>query len=220
MKKSQSPSKAGLLSVQAADAGTEIFVMNARFERVASGVNRLEVSLDPGIYKVRFRVGTEMRDLLTEVNQGPTPTIVTTPPLQFAAAAPIAQTTTARAVQRDSAQLLSRTRPGMGLRSELMLFVRDPKDALDEVELPSVQVRMADGAEIVGDNLIQTGDASKGYIGWNRRVAPGVYRVRVETGAKGSYEMFVHACSGWQTLVFLVTEDFPHRDRTHPAAGS
>jgi hypothetical protein len=214
VKKSQSVSKTGILSVQAADAGTEIFVMNARFERVASGVNRLEAAVAPGIYKVRFRVGTEMRDVLTEVSQGPTPTVVTTTPLQFAAAAPIAQTTTAPDFQRDSAQLLSRPKPGTNLRSKLMLFVRDPQDAVDDVELRSVQVRMADGAEIVGDGLIQTDDASKRYTGWNRPVAPGVYRVRVETGAKGSYEMFVHASQGWQTLVFLVAEDFPYRGRT------
>ena len=214
MKKSQSPSKSGKLSAISADVGTEIFVMNSRFERVARGVNKLETTLDPGIYKVRFRSGVEMRDVLTEVMAGPTPTVVRMEPLEFASAAPIAQTSTTHEFQRDPAQVLSRASARPTNRSDLMLFVRDPKQDAGEVDLSAVEVRKADGSEIGAGVVISDRDRDKRYAGWNRPVEPGTYSVRVHTGAKGSYEMFVVACRGWQTLVFLVAEDFPHQRTT------
>ncbi|PIE28302.1 hypothetical protein CSA57_14580 [candidate division KSB3 bacterium] len=44
--------------------------------------------------------------------------------------------------------------------------------------------------------------------GINIGLAPGVYRLRVETGSLGLYEIFLSTAKGWQTRAFLTCDDF------------
>ncbi|PIE28264.1 hypothetical protein CSA57_14770 [candidate division KSB3 bacterium] len=44
--------------------------------------------------------------------------------------------------------------------------------------------------------------------GINIGLVPGVYRLRVETGPLGLYEIFLSTAKGWQTRVFLTCDDF------------
>ena len=51
MKPSEHPVKVDIR----AEPGTEIFLINSHFERVAEGVGRLTASVEPGLYKVKYR---------------------------------------------------------------------------------------------------------------------------------------------------------------------
>lgn len=209
MAKSPSRSSA-VLRVVAADPGTEIFVMNDRFERVAQGAHELDVPLEPGLYKVRFRAGTSMRDVLTELTPGTTPTLVTMGPLEFANAAPILATTATHEYQRTPAEELSRSlQTDIRTSSRLMLFVRDPQEGDTPGDLSAVEMRSIAGDPLTRHGLVERSNADQRFAGWNADVRPGTYRLRVQTGASGLFEMFVRAQSGWQTAVFLMTEDFP-----------
>src|ERR671932_900011 len=50
------------LVVRTDDPESEIFVVDGQFRLAARGLGRLAASLDPGIYKVKVRTGTETRE--------------------------------------------------------------------------------------------------------------------------------------------------------------
>lgn len=197
------------LTVHAADDSTEVFVADGKFRRIADGVGRIEVSVAPGLYAVRFRAGAEQVDRLIEVaGDDPRPQVYGEP-VRFEAAAPIEHTATTREFHAGPAQDLSMATPlrrGDG-GSGLFIFSRD----LD----PKSRTRPWTGVEVLdldGERVAQLKDgetsSDDAFGALHLSVVPGDYRIRVETGDVGTYEMFVHTAEGWQTQIFLLAENF------------
>lgn len=206
---SRSPSEPGVrLSVQAPDETTEVFVVDSRFRRIASGVGTLEADVSPGLYKVRFRSGATQQDRLVEVPPDRESVHVRGEHVRFRASAPIPATATTRAAHQKAARRESRrvhARDGAG--SQVFVFARDLADEPAGDPFEGVSLHTIDGGLVT-----ELGAAGRGLAdrcaALNVEVDPGTYRLRVETEPLGTYEMFVVSVEGWQTQVFMVVEDF------------
>ncbi len=196
------------LIVQASDPGTEIFVVDGRLQRIASGAGRIVVEVEPGLYKVRLRSGATQRDELLSVEPGAGEVTFQAEPVEFRSAAPLEGTRTTHEYHRAPASHISRSATrAAGSGSELFLFLREEERGGPTLQVDSVTLRNLAGEEIA-DLAEGEADERAGFAGLNLEVDPGTYRVRVETGPLGSYDLFATATLGWQTQVFLVTEDF------------
>ena len=198
------------LTVQAADRGTEIFVVDSGLRRIASDVGALKQAVSPGIYKIRFRSGQSQIDKLIEVKPDVDSMKVEGPSVQFSSAAPIEQTSTNREYHKNAACELSlspaRERPGRG--SGLFVFVRDLLPNAVSEPWEGLSIHQIDGKFVakLSDGVC---NAKKQYGGLNLEVDPGIYRIRVDTGQIGTFEMFAVTAVGWQTQYFAMTDDFP-----------
>ncbi|MCI5145854.1 MAG: hypothetical protein D3923_10070 [Candidatus Electrothrix sp. AR3] len=205
MSRSQSEERVSL-TVKAADRITEIFLIDSEFQRVDSGIGKLETELIPGIYKARFRAGQTQMDQFIEVEAGSGSKTFTGPPVEFATSAPLPQTSSNRQVHQDAAQERSQTVNLIkGIGSELYLFI---SSLSDEPSQPWLGVSLHD----TKGNLIARAeegecDTNKGFCALNIEVDPGTYRLRVEEEPGEIYEMFVVTVAGWQTQVFALEED-------------
>ncbi|MDJ0731094.1 MAG: hypothetical protein QNJ33_13980 [Crocosphaera sp.] len=206
MNKSQSKDRVKL-SVRAADRSTEIFLVNNKFERIASDVGQLESDVVPGIYKVRFRAGQSQIDKLIEVEAGANFKPYNGPAVEFTTAAPIKQTITNREHHQNAAYELSRSvKLELGRDSRIFLFVRDL------MVHPPVEPWLGVSIHSIDGNLLATlsegeCDAQNGFCGLNLEVDPGTYRLRVTVNELEVYEMFVVTIAGWETQVFALIED-------------
>lgn len=210
----KSPSKNTIeLIVRAADRATEIFLVDARLNRIASDVGILKQVVSPGIYKIRFRSGQSQMDKLIEVKPDIDPLEIDGPPVQFSSAAPIEQTLTSREFHDKAARDLSLSssmeRTGRG--SGLFIFVRDLLPNATSEPWEGLSIHQIDGKLLakLSDGVCNTKER---YGGLNIEVDPGKYRIRVETGHLGTYEMFAVTAAGWQTQYFAMTEDFSVAD--------
>lgn len=206
---SNSPSRTKVsLHVRAPEQSTEIFVMDGRFRRVASGLGHLETSVFPGVYKVRFRSGTKQRDKLVEIRPDQTIVNVTTEPLGFSSAAPISNTFTSREYhQATAAEQSSQVHMSAGAGSQLYLYVRDLLDEQDDFPWIGVSLHDLEGNPIA-DLTNGVCDEEHRFGALNLELDPGTYRLRVESGPMGVFEMFLITSEGWQTQVFLLAADF------------
>jgi len=196
------------LDIRAPEQTTEIFLIDGRFRRLASGLGELRLEVPPGLYKVRFRSGTEQRDELIEAVAGSSPVYVTTAPLGFASAAPIVETSTTREYHRAAAATEStRVHLSVGQGSQLFLFARDVLDQPGEPPWTGISLRDIEGTAIA--ELEQGAcDPGQAYGALNVALDPGTYRLRVDTEPLGRYEIFLVTCPGWQTQAFLSAADF------------
>jgi hypothetical protein len=202
------------LSAIAPEPTTEIFVVDSSFRRVASGLGRLETDVEPGIYKVRFRSGPKQRDELVEVVSGQPSVHVTTGPLGFSSAAPINDTRTSREYHQYSASVESlNVHQHLGKGSQLFVYTRDLLKESTDVPWTGVSIHDVAGNLIaeMKDGIV---DTQYKFAALNIELDPGTYRLRVESGALGTFEMFLITSADWQTQVFLMAADFQAGDRT------
>ena len=215
MKMSTSRSKPTVsLNVQAPELTTEIFVIDSLFRRVASGLGHLETAVSPGLYKIRFRSGNSQRDELVEATTEKSPLYITTKPLGFASAAPMVNTRTTREHHSDAAEQYSyNTQLSRGAGSHLYIFLRDLQGDSSEPPWAGVSLHDLHGNQIA-DLSEGVCDANNAFAALNLELIPGTYRLRVDSGPLGIFEMFLITCRGWQTQVFLLATDLQAGETT------
>lgn len=197
------------LQVRAADASTEVFIADGRLRRIAKGVGEASVDVPPGIYKVRFRSGDEQRDELVEVSREDSEKVVSGALVRFRSAAPIADTATSREYHSEPAERMSRSEPmRIGQGSRLFLFARELHDGSEVDPWVGMSLHDLDGGRVAGFEDGGEMQSEPRYGALHLELDPGTYRLRVDTGPVGTYEMFVVTSAGWQTQVFMVCEDF------------
>lgn len=202
------------LVVQASDPGTEIFVVDGRLNRIASGSGYLDVEVEPGLYKVRLRSGSTQRDELVSVEPNAGQVVLRPEAVEFRSAAPLMLTQTTHEYHGYPAEGLSRgTGQRLGRGSGLFLFLRE-----EDPDAPKLRPDTVSVLDLAENELSQLRDGEAdpqwGWAGLNLEVDPGTYRIRVDTGPLGSYDLFVTTAAEWQTQVFLTTEDFAAGDST------
>jgi hypothetical protein len=205
------------VSIRAADRGTEIFLVDGRLNVVASGVSELTAPVPPGVYKVRFRSGSTVRDQLVEVPlvlpRGQHSVSIYGSYVKFTSPAPLHETETTHEYQEEAWQRVGQAAAArVGSGAELLVLVRDPRK---ERGKPSrhqpwngVTLTDAAGRELPGFSQHGICDREKGYGVLHLEVNPGVYLVRVETELYGTQAMAISACQGWQTCVWLASRSY------------
>lgn len=197
------------LSIKAPDEGTEIFLLNDSFERIESGIGNLKKNVFPGLYKIRFRSGTTQEDRFLEVS--PTRKKVLfqeKEPLAFEATPPLLHTKTDNSRHRRIARKESkRVHLSAGKGSTLFLFVRHPETGTGQNPAEGITLHTLEGSKIADT---ENGACSNTDGCWSLCIEldPGTYRLRVDTGGLGSFEMFVVTCKNWQTQFFGITSEF------------
>lgn len=200
--------------VASAEEGTEIFVIDGRFRRVASALNRMETDLPPGLYTVKFKRGGALAEVDTDLLPGSGPVEVRAPQdeLAFDSAALMEQTITSREYHQAAAARISRTDPvkiGEGRASRLFLFVRDI--GADGMGNPAEGITLHDlrGRKVIdfatfGETGHSQDTSGAAWYGGNFELSPGFYRLRVSREGMPGLEQSLILVKDWQLQVFLV----------------
>ena len=203
----KSSSKSATLDIRAADQGTEIFVIDSSLKRIGKGLGHLEASVEPGVYKVRFRSGASIQDKLVEAVASDEPVPIQGEPVHFASAVPLEATRTTHEYHQGPAGVQSQElHRRIGSQGRLFLFVREVEE--DQAwQLPGVSVHRLDKTGIASlDDGEENPDER--WAALSIELDPGTYGIRVDSKHLGQYEIFVTVSKFWQTQVFLTMEDF------------
>ncbi len=203
------------LTVHGGDSLTKISIIDKNFNKVATGLGFLSEKLDPGIYKIRSQTATTSEHRLIEVTgreEGGNRSIFFNRQ-SIQSAVPLADTVfPGKTFQQSDIKKLhdiSFKKPEIGATEDcrLLIHLRDDEMLENEFLPHSISIHTADGSKLA--------DFSNGYIDADNHnagvaigVKAGVYRLRVETGPLGEYEVFLCAAEGWQTQVFLANGSF------------
>ena len=199
---------------QAGDRGSQIVVVDSDFRKLATGVGSLNMNLEPGLYKARFKSGDRIHDELFEVPGDRKE--IRAPRLEFSSPIPLSgfaghheyQEGPARAVVSGPADAQ------LGAGAEILVFVRDSQHPRGEIV---ADAPCWDGLclrSITGEVLLEvagTGRANPadGWAAVKVVVDPGVYLLaRPERSNSNTvWEIPVVACQDWCTGVFLDAVD-------------
>lgn len=214
-----SPSNASdklTFDVQASDSTTEIFVINGELQLVDRGVGRLTTKpLDPGIYKIKARAGSEVREQYL-VLRSPGQRVLL-PPFAFASAAPLDGTSKTHEYQMGAAQAESQNvHSHVGQGSWIFIFSREwtPPDQPGTTHStnPAAGLSLRDGN---GSTVADLGSAARvdmqaadPWAACNVELDPGQYRLSLALPSGARLEQTVVACPGWQTQLFLLQRDY------------
>jgi hypothetical protein len=200
--------------VASAEDGTEIFVIDGRFRRVASALNRMETALPPGLYTVKFKRGSALAEVDTDLLPGSGLVEVRAPEdeLAFDSAAPMGQTTTSHEYHQAAAARISRTDPvkiGEGQSGRLLLFVRDiGADGIgrlaEGITLHDLRGRKVIDFAAFGETGHRQDTSGAAWYGCNFELSPGFYRLRVSREGMPGLEQSLILVKDWQLQVFLV----------------
>ena len=93
----------------------------------------------------------------------------------------------------------------------MFVFVRDLLPDLNSEPWDGLTIHDMDGKELarLSDGVCDSNDRYGCLV---IEVDPGTYKIRVETGQLGTYEMFAVTAAGWQTQYFAMTENFSTAD--------
>lgn len=216
------------LRVVAADEGSEIFLVDAGFRRLASAVGELRTAVEPGLYKVRFRSGDAMADRLVEVPPqlppGQSEVLIRGEPLRFASALPLPDTRTSHEYHQ-AAWSHAWDPPDLNLGNGSLLFVlardadRRPSERVHHVPWRGLSLRDPAGRVLLDFADAPRRDADFGYASANLVVDPGTYILRVDTELNGILEMPLVTCPDWQTQVALRSRTISRRQPGSQADG-
>jgi len=200
--------------IASANEGTEIFVIDGRFRRVASALNRLETNLPPGLYTVKFKRGSALTEVDADLLPGAGSVEIRAPAgeLAFDSAAPMEQTMTSHEYHQAAAAGISRMDPvkiGEGQAGRLLLFVRDI--GADGMGNPAEGLALHDsrGRKVIdfaafGETGHSQDTSEAAWYGCNFELTPGFYRLRVSRGGMPGLEQSLILVKDWQLQVFLV----------------
>lgn len=194
------------LSVRAADAATEIFLVDAGFRRRAKAVGELNTRIAPGIYKLRFRAALTQVDRLIEVEPGKE-TRIEQAPVPFFTAIPLAATADANPDRQRFIQAVTAgpVRRSAGTGARLCVFARDTLPGPVR-EWRGLTIGRLDGARIA-DIAAASAEAASGMVSLSLELDPGIYRLRVAAAHSPPHECFLPLVRGWQTLVFMLADE-------------
>jgi hypothetical protein len=189
----------------------EIELLDSNFASVANNVGALDVSLEPGIYEVRFREGSEHEERLLKVEPGPL--ILDAPQFEPASPAPVDQTRTSHEYHQsavvDASHLIglqcNAAGPPMG---GIIVMVRNVAGE-DDLPFPKdvdrrIAVTDSTLSPILGPNKQWQIQPGAGWALWSGALTPGGYTLRID--ASDEQEVLHQALwveAGWQTMVFI-----------------
>ena len=190
------------LKLTAGSPLAELFLVDHAFALVGRAIGELECAVEPGVYKVKARIGDAVTERLVVLDGDQA--IDLSGDLLIGSAAPIEDTARTREQDMYAAAIGSAdvaVRHGEGAR--LFVMARAWAGEGTSVPPPRVSVHQADGGCIA--DLVAT-DAVDSAQTTSLELDPGPYFVRWHDGMGVAAEQCVHAVSGWQTQVFVLED--------------
>lgn len=200
------------LEVRCADSATEVFVIDGQFNLRDRGIGYLKTLLEPGLYKVKVRVGFETQEQPVIVRDHDQ--TIDIPRFHFVSPAPLNETSKTHEFQIQAAYDGSRNVDlSVGQGSSIFIFVRDwtsdtpPPQVLPSCPNPGRGLSLRDIQGNVIADLTTQGKHSNNWEPWagcHVEVNPGCYLLSLETPWDVKLEQTIVASSAWQTQVFLL----------------
>ena len=168
------------LEVTAADAATELYVIDGDFNLVDRGIGSKVFEVTPGIYKVKARSGIQQEERLVIVRGDEK---VEFGPLPFASAVPLENTAGTTPEQIETAKrAVANVDVRLGQGSSIVVLVLGaPK---------TMRLRRMDGSPFAD-------------VATHMQLDPGGYRLAIDLPDGRNVEQTLVAAPGWQTRVFL-----------------
>lgn len=222
--------------IRAGAPGTEIFLIDHKFQKIASGIGELQADVSPGLYKVRFRSGSSQHDKLIEVDADKAPETVFGGEIAFRSSVPYVSFDGDQEQLSPESQVSewsgSRIEPLIEFQETHASFAGTSSSVVDKItgsdcslfvcvrhQDRSISEPPCEGLSLHDPAGNKISEMSEGKSGCNDtistinlKVSPGTYRIRVQTSSLGTYEMFVACVPGYQTQVFLLTNLFSSKD--------
>jgi hypothetical protein len=213
------------LTVESEDAGTELFLIDGKFQLMERAVGRLQMEVVPGIYKVKCRTGAVTSEQLVLVEKEAV--VMRLPRLSFSSPAPLNDTAKFNESHANAAKIESnKIHIRYGTGSRLFIFVRDWDFVNEPVILPYEESGIDNPAKwlsLYHESGIHIADIDRTGVHGNHpgdkwaacslEVQPGTYRLRLNIpdrngGHRISLEQAIVASPGWQTQVFLLRKEY------------
>jgi hypothetical protein len=204
------PSKV-TFDVTAADAATEIFLIDGDFNLAGKIIGKGSFSATPGLYKLKVRGGNTTVEKIITVSEG-MKTIVLEP-VKFTSPVPLTNTATTDAKHEDAVRQAIERPPdaSAGSGSAIVIVVRVSPCSPLQVTPPAnpargLKVLSMDGTTLADLEALARFDPSSpvAIATINIAVAPGAYRLALDSDGR-RIEQIVFASGGWQTQVYAFT---------------
>jgi hypothetical protein len=205
-----------------AEPATEIFILDHEFRLRARGVGQVKTSVEPGLYKIKYRAGSRIVETHEEITGSAGTAHFKAPDVPYYSPAPLASSRTTHETHEAAASRLSRqVNHELGQGSEIFIFARAWTEPIaGRRRVPAVprshhaakglSIWTADGSLLIDiEKEAQVERKDDQWAGCAVAVDPGTYRLRVETPRWGALEMTLIATEGWQTQVFLLQDNYP-----------
>ena len=176
------------LEVVAADAATELYVIDGDYNLLDRGIGAKVFDVTPGLYKIKARAGMQQEERLVIVHDDEKVEIA---PLEFLSPVPLANTAGTTQEQIAAAEhVTTHVDARFGAGSSIAILMMGTKN--------KTRLRRMDGSE-----LAEVPEA------FHAVVDPGGYRLALELADGRLIEQTLVAAPGWQTRVFI-PEDVAH----------
>lgn len=213
------------LTVQAEEAGTEIFLLDDQSRVIQREIGNLETSQPPGVYKIKIRAGYAKYEEILFLEAEPVTKSYHA--LPFFSPIPLDGTAArieshARAAERFTQEA---TPVVIGEGSGLFVFARDFPCNGDENQTPVVEnpaqglsIKNINGETLV--NLQERSEVSHGTEPWAGcliQLDPGSYVISLKAPDGEVSEQIVYAANAWHTQVFVTQRS--HEKKIETASG-
>lgn len=206
------------LEIVAADAGSEIFLIDGSFRLVQKGIGRLTVAVPPGIYKIKNRSGQATVERMIVVREGMD--TVRLDPVPLNSAMPLLISTKTHEYHQELARHAADA-PGLSLGSgsAIILVARQwtapaPDNAVETVANPARGLSLHDMAgRLLADveAHTQVQGTFDPCVALDVALDPGPYRLSLLYANGRRVEQTLIASAGWQTQVYLLVDNNPDK---------
>lgn len=217
---SDSPKRPSVqITIRAGDPGTEIFLIDSDLQRIAQAVGVLTTEQPAGLYQVKLRAGSNIKEDLVKV--GNTPFEKSYPPLAISSPVPLTDTSKTHEFHVSNAAAHSKVQHvDRGSGSFIYIFARDwTSKTQDEEKTVGSEpyVHPARGLKLLdkdGVELVNFEDQSAVELNWepwaacNVKIDPGSYILQLHAPDGSVWERTLVASPNWQTQCFLLQRYF------------
>jgi hypothetical protein len=213
------------LTAHAQDECTRISVLDPNLNVVPDSTRLGEtvVNVPPGVYSVRFQIGSDYVDRIAILDGTKTEEHVWLSDAdapRFITSAPVRQTSSTREFHREPARDLSLSPPwtvpahaAEAKKGHLLLFARDLIPARASDPTFGLTLHAINGDLLVNFAEVGKGNADQKWAGAHVALAAGPYRLRQSGDRRQFVEQIVHIAKDWQTQIFLLADSVGDRPR-------
>ncbi len=205
------------VTVAASDDAAEVFLVDSDFRVLVRGIGRATVSVPPGIYRAKARIGELQNEELFVLDAADAAgKLVAVKAPEFASPIPLAQTSTTHEYHQGAAQAAA-SEPGrilkLGTGAKLALFFRDPADIVRGLDGDALRtysenyrgLRLRDWRGRLNQRLVEVGtfEPRLGYLLVEADVDPGAYFIAAEVPGRPDRCVGLIASPHWATQLYV-----------------
>ena len=201
------------LQMRANDPATEIFVIDGNFSRIGKGLGQLVLDLNPGLYKVKFKAGSQIEEQFVTLAPGKEKVWVHATESSQATSLPLMKESLLESFEKTKPYVTQaeeqsrKTHLEIGTGSQLFVFVHDDIERQIDVAR-GLSLHDQKGRTIALISKQGAKNREEKWAACNVSLEPGQYRLRLQTKVIGRLEQTISTSDGWQTQIFLGSRSY------------